>query len=283
MRHLLSIDVEEWFSSAYLRQYVATNKYKGQADKSCAAILLLLEKYQTKATFFILSSVAKEFPQLIQSIAAAGHEIALHGKYHTPLWDTTPAQFQKEIREAKSFLENLTQKKIIGYRAPYASLNLSTSWLIDILEAEDFKYDSSIFPMKTPLYGESHAPLFIYPISSKNILQPDHHASLLEIPFTVFKKSFLKIPCTGGIYGRMLPLPILLSLLKNVATERPLNFYFHPWETYPEPKEINAPYFNRWISYAGQARYLSKIEVLLQHFSFTSFEIFLKENSYLPI
>lgn len=274
-RHLISIDLEDWYTSAYLRHYVKPHQHIPQIEQSTEPILNLFAATGVKATFFVLGDIAKKHPALIQRIASEGHEIASHGYSHTPLWDLTPESFYREITETNKLLENITGKKVKGFRAPYCSLQHNTAWMLDILESEGFTYDSSIFPMRTILYGVNNAPLGKYGITSKNILQHNPDARLTEIPFTLFSKAGFKVPCTGGVYGRLIPYAILQSILQSVAGNRTINFYFHPWEVYGNTPAIEAPLFNRFISYYNTGSYLRRVEKLLRRFSFTTFEDYL--------
>lgn len=276
--HFLSVDLEDWYSSAYLRDYVKLGELIPRIEQSTKLILELFEKKKLKATFFVLGSIAEKHPELIKEIARKGHEIASHGFSHTPLWDLNEETFEEEIVQTNKILFALTGKKIKGFRAPYASLDASTAWALDVLEKHGFEYDSSIFPMRTILYGVANAPTEIYQISSSNIFQNNPQAKLTEIPFSIFNSALLKIPCTGGIYGRFLPKFILQKLLKRIAKERALNFYFHPWEIDKEIPRIKVPLFNKIVSYYNCSSYLSKLDKLLDEFNFTSFEEKLKER-----
>lgn len=275
--HLLSIDFEDWHTSAYLRHYVRPEAAIHQLDKSTPPILDLLAQMGVSATFFILGSAAKAHPALIKRIAAEGHEIASHGYSHTPLWALTPASFRAEVVLTNKLLQDLTGRSVKGFRAPYCSLQADTAWMLDILEDEGFVYDSSLFPLRTILYGVNGAPTTMYRIASHNILQETPSAKLLEIPFTVYKKWGITVPCTGGVYGRLWPLWALQWLLQQTARQQPLNFYFHPWEAYAHTPRINAPWFNQFISYYNAKHYLPRVRQLGKTFSFTSFEKFLAQ------
>jgi len=277
-KHLISVDLEDWFTSAYLRDYVKPGNCFWQIEESTRPILELFDRKKIQATFFVLGSVAESKPEIVKDIFSRGHEIASHGYSHTPLWNLRPEEFRNEVKRTNAILQNITGKKVRGFRAPYASLDESTAWAIDILEEEGFEYDSSIFPMKTPLYGAPGTPFNTYRISSKNIMQHTPAAKITEIPFTIYQKGILKIPCTGAVYGRLIPAVLLRYLLKQVALSRTVNFYFHPWETYAKTPQIPVPLFNRFISYYGNAGYLKKIETVLDSFNFISFEKYLEAN-----
>lgn len=277
--HLLSVDLEDWFTSAYLRHYVKPEECFWQIEESTLPILDLFDRKKVKTTFFVLGAIAEKHPQLIKEIARRGHEIASHGYNHTPLWQLSPAQFRHELQLTNKVLQDITGKKVLGYRAAYASLDEKTARIIDILEEEGFEYDSSIFPMKTILYGVNGAPHNTYRISSKNILQHTPGAKIIEIPFSVYRAGILKIPVTGGVYGRLIPGALLRFLLKQVAADRAVNFYFHPWETYSKTPRIKTPLFNRFISYYGAGSYLEKIETIIDEFNFVTFEQYLQLNA----
>lgn len=277
--HFLSVDLEDWHTSAYLREYVNKANLEYRIEYTTNKIIELFDGKNVKATFFALGSIAQKYPKLIKLIKENNHEIASHGYSHTPLWNLNKETFREELVKTNCILESITGEKVIGFRAPYASLNQNTAWALDVLEDLGFKYDSSIFPMKTPLYGVKDAPNYIYKISSSDIKTHNSSAIITEIPFTIYKKNFLKIPCTGGIYGRFLPLPILNSLLKKIAKSRPINFYFHPWEIDLLQKKIKTPLYNHIVSYYGINTYYKKITNVLEEFNFTSFrEKLITEN-----
>ena len=272
LSHFLSIDLEDWHTSAFLRHHLPEGKPVSQIEESTMPILRLLKETKTYATFFVLGSIAKEHPALIKRIAEDGHEIASHGFSHTPLWELSPASFREELEETNGILEEISGRKVKGFRAPYCSLDQSTAWILPILEELGFEYDSSIFPMRTTLYGVKDAPTGIYRISRENILRHQAKSSLVEIPFTVASYKIGRIPCTGGIYGRILPYFILEYLLGQVSAKRPINFYFHPWEVYPNTFRIKVPLFNRFVSYYNTDDYLGRIRKLLGTYHFSSFE-----------
>lgn len=275
----MSVDLEDWYTSGHLKDYVTKEQCIPRIEAATYPILDLFERKGVFATFFILGSIAHRHPGLIKAIHTRGHELASHSFGHTPLYQKGYNNFRKEIRETNKILEDISGVKVKGFRAPYASLNQNTAWALDILEEEAFVYDSSIFPMQTPLYGVPGAPHHIYKISSNAICSHNPDATLTEIPFTVFQSGPVNIPCTGGIYGRYLPLPVLRFLLRRVTLERQINFYFHPWETDNGIPRIDVPLKNRLVAYYNIQGYLKKIDILTDVFKFSSFERILAEQA----
>lgn len=274
--HLLSIDFEDWHTTSHYRKYVTADNRVSRISATTGPILDMLDRRDIRATFFVLGSVAEEHPEIIRSIHKAGHEVASHAYSHTPLWDLQPEQFYHEISLTNTIIQDITGEKVLGFRAPFASLDNSTKWAIPILIEAGFKYDSSIFPMKTPVYGVNGAPVDAYYISDKDVRQSDPQKRLLEVPFTIMKTPLTNIPCGGGIYGRMLPEEVLKRMWLKIAKSRTLNIYFHPWETDAVLPKVRLPLYRKWLAHYNGSDYLGKLEKLASIFSFTSFYSYVK-------
>lgn len=283
--HIFSVDLEDWFTTGHYKKVdLSKHDIKYSVESVSYKLLELLEIKKSKATFFVLGSLAENLPKLVEDIAKQGHEVASHGYSHTPLYDLTPALFEEEIIKTNEILESLSGKKIIGFRAPFFSLNQQTSWAIDVLKKHQFIYDASIFPIKTPLYGVTNAPLSHYPISSDNLLAESEKSSLIEFPHSVFQKGFIKIPCAGGIYSRFLPFSILKKMLVDIAKREVIQFYTHPWELhYFRPANIKINPVKRFLAHHNTRNHLQKISRILSEFSFISYNSFIEKNLMHPL
>jgi peptidoglycan-N-acetylglucosamine deacetylase len=146
------------------------------------------------------------------------------------------------------------------------------------LKELSFKYDSSIFPMQTPLYGLANGPTKPYYIDSKNLRESSSDLALMEFPISVLQLGRLGFPFAGGIYARFLPTYILEKISVRFAQKQSLNFYFHPWEI-GEQRITNAPigHFKKVLAHYNSRSYLGKIERLLQKLEFTSVETWMQE------
>ena len=82
-------------------------------------------------------------------------------------------------------LQKLTNHKSQGFRAPTFSLNNASSWAIDVLEENNYTYDSSVVPAKTSLYGLPNAEHKPYRITSNSIEKNDSSGKLIEFPLLV--------------------------------------------------------------------------------------------------
>lgn len=272
MKNAISIDLEDWYHPELVRKHIHGNP-ASQIIASTSRILTLLDKYNVKATFFILGEVANRVPDLIREIFYRGHEIASHGMTHLPLWELDYQLLDAELKTFKELIQGILKKKIAiqGYRAPTFSLSQRTRFGLKCLIENQFQYDSSIFPVKTPLYGDNKAPDRIYRPNLLNIRIEDPSSKIIEFPMTIIKIGPIKLPISGGFYFRVLPYFLLKFMLKfiNRKLQKPFLIYFHPWETNPNTPNIRKiGFINSIITYFGINKSLNKIEKLLKDFEF---------------
>lgn len=277
VQNALVIDLEHWYSPEFLRDHLPA-ELVDQDVESVIPILALLDKYNVKATFAVLGSVAEKHPELIKEIYDRGHEIASHAYSHKTLYELGKDGFEDEIRRSVELLSSITGEKPIGFRAPSFSINNSTKWAFEILEKYGFRYDASIFPIKTMLYGEPKAPIDIYRPSKEDVTQHDPQGKITEFPMTVLKLG-RNIPICGGFYMRILPLWFLKLGIKSVNKKRPAIIYIHPWEVYTETPRLKLPLFSRFVTYWGVDFTISKLERLMDQFKFYPLRIVLNNMS----
>jgi peptidoglycan-N-acetylglucosamine deacetylase len=263
----MSIDLEEWYHSELVE---GKRSAFSQAAEATKPILDLLDRYQTKASFYIVGEVAEQNPRLIQSIFERGHEIGCHTFSHTLLWKLSEPLFREELEHFHSVMERILGKiQIKGFRAPCFSLDNRSKWALRVLSDFGYQYDASIFPAKiNPLYGIRGAPTYPYRISFEDVRKENPKSPLIEFPFPLLTVGRLKIPISGGIYLRIFPLPFIYWGLKRMNRSRPFLIYHHPWESYEKTPRLKLPFYNRIISYYGASSALKKLEFLLGHFKF---------------
>jgi polysaccharide deacetylase family protein (PEP-CTERM system associated) len=217
--NFLTIDVEDWYMDTDISMW---DSYEDRIVKSTQKILAILDESNTKATFFVVGYVAEHFPELIKDIIDRGHEIGTHGYRHTSIKKQTPSEFEEDLLKSIKVLEDITKDKIRGHRACEFSIDEKTAWAIDILKKNGLKYDSSVFPVKTHLYGVPDAPLYPYHITSSNIKMDNPEADFLELPLSVYKLPIVhkNIPVAGGFYLRCFSYWFIKHVLKNLSFKK---------------------------------------------------------------
>lgn len=268
MINALTIDLEYWYNAESIKKYLPDpEKREDRIIEATMPILNILDKHNVRATFFVLGIVAVKYPELVSEIYEKGHEIASHGYSHKLLYDLGREKFEDDVKRSVDLLESITGERAIGFRAPRFSINNSTKWAFEILKRYGFKYDSSIYPIKTKFYGVPNAPLQPYKPSMEDITKHDPNGDIVEFPLTVLK--FVRnIPISGGFYLRVLPFSALRFAIESVNKIRPAIVYLHPWETYSGIQGLKMPPFPRFVNRYGVRSALKKFEGLLEFFKF---------------
>ena len=81
-------------------------------------ILALLDKYQIRATFFMIGCNAELYPDVAKAVAAGGHEIGNHTYSHPHMKSITAETLREEIGKTEDVLDGLGIKKPLLFRPP---------------------------------------------------------------------------------------------------------------------------------------------------------------------
>lgn len=211
MKHVMTIDLEDWFHAFLTIPANQSQHYKPRIHIGTIKLLQLFSEHNVRATFFVLGAVAEQSPDLIRRIAAEGHEIACHGYSHVPVYLQSYEQFQQDVERSLDILYALTNQTIAGFRAPWWSITKKSMWALDILANLGFRYDSSIFPVRMGYYGVSGAPCSIHK------LPRDGHNCLWEIPPLTYQLLRTRLPAGGGFYLRALPYSYNSLAIQNAS------------------------------------------------------------------
>ena len=261
--NIMSVDLEDYYCDLPFSEW---SKYENRVTKNTKMILEMFEKHNVKATFFVLGYIAEKNPELIKEISELGHEIASHSYAHIDLRKVSKEQFEDDFLKSINILEKITGKKVEGFRAPFFSINKNNYWVFDIL-SKKITYDSSVFPVKTQLYGIPNAPRNIYRPSLSNIVNEDKNGKLIEIPMATHKIPLIgNIPIAGGFYLRFFPYWYMKLGIKKMNKEgNPAMMYIHPKDLDPKMPKIKE--YN-WYYYYNLKSGMKKFENLLKDFKF---------------
>jgi polysaccharide deacetylase family protein (PEP-CTERM system associated) len=261
----MSIDLEDWFCVYNLSHAIPKANWDScelRVEASTRKILALLDKHDTRATFFVLGWVAERLPDLVKEIEDGGHEIGSHGYGHSLLTHMTPEEFDEDIERSLAALDRCgVGANVLGYRAPSFTIVESTKpWAFETLGRHGFKYDSSIFPVGFhPDYGIGDAPLEPYRATD----------ALQEFPMSCIDVFGKRLPVGGGGYFRLLPYKYTqLAMQRCNAAGRPAVFYLHPWELDPEQPKIKLPASKSFRHYHNLDKTEKRLDALLGDFRF---------------
>lgn len=267
MVNAISVDLEDWYhicdfdNSIILKDW---EKYHVRLENNVCKILSIFDQFNVHATFFIVGMIAKNSPELIKRIAAAGHEVATHGFSHRRIFDMTKHEFEEDLLESKRYIENAAGKKVLGYRAPEWSLKQNNIWALDILKKHGFRYDASVVPL-SHLSGNHFKP-YPYEIKTK-------YGNIVEFPLSTFRCFWERIPFSGGLPMRITPYFYVLGYAKKInRMGYPVMFYLHPWEFDSEHIKIELPANRKFMHYCNLESASKKIMLLLERMEFSTIE-----------
>ena len=253
-RHLLTILVEDYFHVGAFENLIQQrnwSNFEPRYEQNTRKALDLLDRHDTKATFFVLGWIAEQNPGLICEIVARGHEVASRGFYHRSLANLTVEEFREDLRRTNRAIENACGQKVIGYRAAEKLTFGKDDWVLEVLADEGFVYDASFLPSTNTA-------------KHKRVAHQIHIGGkvLWEFPFPTRDLGFGTLPISGGNYFRQIPYTLMRHAVRswNERINEPFIFYFHVWELDPEQPRISAASrFNRIRHY----RKLDKMEWIL--------------------
>lgn len=271
--NMLTFDIEEWFHANYDNIEPDTNKrsnFRAHMD----TLLQMCSDADCKATFFILGCIAEKYPDIVKKIAKEGHDVASHGYAHELAYKQTYHEFKAIVKKSVDILEQLTGVSVIGYRAPSWSITESNLHYLEALEDIGLKYDASIFPVKTFLYGFPSAPTIIHKprVNGREL-------GIYEVPMSVIKVSGKNIGYSGGFYFRLFPKFIIKFAIKSANRQgRSSIVYLHPREIDANEHKLDLPLKEHFIHYYNVSGTQSKLEDIMKSFRFTSISDHLKLN-----
>ena len=196
-KHLLTVLVEDYFHVGAFENLIRQrnwSNFEPRFEQNTLKTLDLLDKFDAKATFFVLGWIAEQNPRLVREIAARGHELASRGFYHRSLRHLTPEEFREDVRKTNRILEDAAGQKIIGYRAAEKLNYEKDSWILDVLAEEDFVYDASFLPA----HKDAKEKRFANQIHTGG-------RAIWEFPYSTRNLGVGLMPISGGNYFRQIP------------------------------------------------------------------------------
>ena len=252
----VTFDIEDWYNFCRIPALYNSEtwwNYPAQIEENTQKIIFLLEELKLKANFFIVGAHAKKRPELVKDIYNAGHLIGSHGMQHLNVKNLTKEQFKREILDSKHTIEDITSDKILSYRAPEFSLELSNNSFYSILAEAGYQYSSSA---KVSLFTADHRVTTINTDAGV----------ILEYPLPCLPVFNSLIPFSGGSYMKLIPF-YMLPILKKYITM----IYAHPHDfatKTPTLDEING--LKRYLrSRQIGVSYEKKIKHILKDFKST--------------
>jgi hypothetical protein len=226
MLNTLSIDFESWVhhhDDTLGIPYVASTPESGRRrdngyiPRVTRELISALKRYDQHITFFVVSDLYDWYPECIEEIAAAGHEIAWHTQTHRRLGSAQ--DLLDELKLSENFRARFRPE---GFRAPFVYL---PPGLHEILASHGFTYSSSSYDIDE---SQAFGGVREFPISSLKV-----RAGTMPFPKHLsFRLLSRRIPFGSGL---MLPLlgSSIVPLIKFWNRRgMSAHLFVHPWQLY---------------------------------------------------
>ncbi|MET3320382.1 UNVERIFIED_ORG: chitin deacetylase [Peribacillus simplex] len=99
-------------------QKVVALTFDDGPSKNVNQILPLLDKYNVKATFFLIGNEIERYPEEAKKIVEAGHQIGNHTYSHKRMVFKSSSYIKKEIEKTDKLIQNFGYKGEIDVRPP---------------------------------------------------------------------------------------------------------------------------------------------------------------------
>jgi polysaccharide deacetylase family protein (PEP-CTERM system associated) len=236
-RHILTVGLDDYYHAAALEGCINRNqwyRFESRLEQNAMKTLQLLDRFNTKATFFVMGWVGERYPEVIREVARRGHEIASQGYCHRSVREMNAAEFREDVIQSRDILENTSGTKVIGNRCARPLSSPSDLWSLDVLAEEGYTYDSSLLPVFRSFHSQpwrrfAHRHRF-------------GNKELLEFPFSTWNCFGLSVPIAGGAYFRQIPHTVMKQRVEHWdhSYDAPFVMYFHVSELDPDQPRIEA-------------------------------------------
>ncbi len=204
------------FSSAMVQgPYLAMTFDDGPHASHTPRLLDMLDRWQIKATFYVIGKNVASHPGIARRIVASGHEIANHSWSHPALSKLSSGAVRTELRRTHDAIVNACGVAPLNYRPPYGAITAAQKQWI----AREFGYPTIMWSVDPNDWRDRNAALVSSRLkagarSGSIMLAHDIHASTINaMPAT--------LPVLAGRGLRFVTVSQLITLSAGAQTLPP--------------------------------------------------------------
>jgi len=256
----LNIDVDNLASA--LLESGRNSKYTYEVENELNKTLKYLNEKKCVANFFIPGHFFNKSKYLVKEISNNGHYICSHGFIHKNLSNYTNINDAlNDLKISKNNLEDLIGKKVAVYKSPSWGIKKNLEEYLDLIKEAGYEYDHSLTPKFFRQISKEDNKLLRFKNGLK-IIPPNTIKFLNKVKFFV----------PGGFRAAYIPYEILDKFFKDLNLKnKPFNYYFHPFEFFPEGENIKIFKYNNFFAslYGFHFQFLHKqIEKIIANYNF---------------
>ena len=116
----------------------------GPNEKVTPYLINVLEKFDIKATFFIIGNQAKKYPELVKLIINNGHKIGNHSFSHLNGFSTNNNKYLEDVEQAKKYIDSDIFRPPFGKITPFQIKNLKKDFKIIMWDIMSWDFKENI-------------------------------------------------------------------------------------------------------------------------------------------
>jgi peptidoglycan-N-acetylglucosamine deacetylase len=93
----------------------------GPNDAATPLLLEVLARHDVRATFFVMGDFARQRPEIVREVVAAGHLLGNHTMSHPKLSMESAARVRQELADCSALLEDITGVAVRFFRPPFGA------------------------------------------------------------------------------------------------------------------------------------------------------------------
>lgn len=158
MINALTINVEDYFQAPAYQYNIKESDWgllSPRIEYAVDKLLLLLSDHHVTATFFVYGWTIANFPLLLSRIAEQGHELAYRHYSPADAQHFNQRKIIEDLNRYQDLLSQISDRRVIGYRADTKLCLATTEWLTDELILAGYEYSSENRVHRSDIYEES--------------------------------------------------------------------------------------------------------------------------------
>lgn len=222
---LYAIDLESWTGDPRYQQLSSDERRvldDGVGARQTRDVLALCETTGVRLTWFVQAELADWYPEEVDRIVAAGHEIGYHT--HTHPISNEPAVLLEELRRSDAFLRRW---KPIGFQAPAITMGARS---YAILRDHGFRYSASSYGTSVPRVIDGIVEL---PVSAASL----KGTAIADPVFDGFPSAIRRgiIPFGSSLFMGAVGWRVVDRLCRRAAGHSEIpNLFIHNWQLFSE-------------------------------------------------
>ena len=256
-QNAFTVDLEEWFHVCGVEplRFERWTTLPSRVEPTTRWLLDALDRANVCATFFIVGWVAERFPELVEAVRDAGHEIGSHGHAHRRVYELDAEAFRRDLQASVRALKAAGAGDVSLFRAPEWSVNDRSLWALAVLVEEGFRLDASMAPLT--MVGSLSSPR--YPHVRQTAAGP-----IVEVPPLVADRFGRVMPLGWGWGLRMSSPRRVLDAIERVNRRgQPAVLTVHPWEIDPDPPRVQLPARLHFAHYFRIGGFADRLRIIL--------------------